>query len=174
MKDIWVTSDHHWFQESILKFTDDKGNLIRPNFNNVNEMDEHMVQQWNSVVKPGDKVYHLGDVFIGSKEKFLELRKRLNGSINLIIGNHDDMEFMVTCKAFKKVLYWRKLPEFGLLLSHDAKHKETLYHYHTKSYLKNIHGHVHHHEEYDKELYKNVCVERTNYTPVNIEDLRIK
>lgn len=173
MKEIWITSDHHWFQESILKFEDDSGNLVRPQFSSVDEMDEFMIERWNSVVKPYDKVYHLGDFFVGDRNKFLELRKRLHGKINLIIGNHDDLDFMVNSKAFNKVQFWRKLPEFGLLLSHVPQHKETLYHYHTQSYLKNVHGHIHQNDAYE-EHHVNVCVEKTNYTPVNIEDLRIK
>jgi len=80
---------------------------------------------------------------------------------------------MVKSGAFNKVQFWRKMPEFGIMLSHVPQHKETLFNYKTDSYLKNVHGHTHQHEEYDKDVYKNVCVERTNYTPVNIEDLRI-
>ena len=49
-----------------------------------------MIENWNSVVKKGDYVYHLGDVFFGSKETFPALWNRLNGSKRLIIGNHDD------------------------------------------------------------------------------------
>lgn len=171
MKDIWVISDHHWSQESILSFKDDNGNLVRPQFSNVHEMDEYMIEKWNSVVKMGDKVYHLGDFYSGDLSKFMDLRKKLNGKINLIIGNHDDIDFMVKSKAFNKVQFWRKLPEFGLLLSHLPQRKETLYHYHTQSYLKNIHGHIHQNDSYE-DYQINVCVEKVNYTPVNIEELR--
>lgn len=173
MKNIWVISDHHWSQESILSFKDEDGNLVRPEFSNVNEMDEYMIEKWNSVVKQGDKVYHLGDIYAGDPDKFLDLRKKLNGKINLIIGNHDDIDFMIKSKAFNKVQFWRKLPEFGLLLSHLPQRLETLYHYHTSSYLKNIHGHTHQNNEYE-DYHVNVSVERVNYTPVNIEELRTK
>jgi calcineurin-like phosphoesterase family protein len=40
-------------------------------------MDEDLINNWNSVVKEHDKVYHLGDVVINRKA--LQLVKRLNG-----------------------------------------------------------------------------------------------
>lgn len=178
MKEIWITSDHHWFQESILKFEDNSGNLVRPQFSSVDEMDEFMIERWNSVVKPYDKVYHLGDFFVGDRNKFLELRKRLHGKINLIIGNHDDLDFMVNSKAFNKVQFWRKLPEFGLLLSHVPQHPSSLLYNKDKKGkwptdcipFYGIHGHIHRNIS-PIGPYRNVCVEVTNYTPVNIETL---
>lgn len=47
---------------------------------------------WNRKVKPGDYVYHLGDFAYGSHatvEATRRLRKRLNGHIYLIRGNHE-------------------------------------------------------------------------------------
>lgn len=180
MKEIWVTSDQHWFQESILKFKDEYGNLIRPEFSTVDEMDETMVERWNSVVKPYDKVYHLGDFFYGehNQQRFLDLSKRLNGKINLIIGNHDSIDFMAKSGAFNKVQFWRKMPEFGILLSHVPQHINNL------MYLKDktgkypndcipfygIHGHIHRNIS-PTGPYRNVCVEVSNYTPINIETL---
>ena len=50
-------------------------------------MDEEMVKRWNEVVRPNDKVYHLGDVVIARKN--LHILGRLNGKQRLIRGNHD-------------------------------------------------------------------------------------
>jgi calcineurin-like phosphoesterase family protein len=71
-KDIWVISDTHLSHENILKFTDsDTGDLIRGHlFDNVDQMDEFILEKWNSTIKEGDIVYHLGYVFIGRKERF--------------------------------------------------------------------------------------------------------
>ena len=80
MTDIWLISDTHFNHRNILTFKDDDGNLIRPNFTNVHDMDEHMVECWNSVVKDGDIVYHLGDVYFGELGQLLNRcrgRKRL-------------------------------------------------------------------------------------------------
>ena len=63
---IWFTSDQHFSHGNILKFVDKNGNKIRP-FTQVDEMDEHLIEQWNNNVKKGDKVYHLGDITFNKK-----------------------------------------------------------------------------------------------------------
>ena len=41
----------------MLRFTDSTtGALVRPGFASVDEMDDHMITQWNSVVKDDDIV----------------------------------------------------------------------------------------------------------------------
>lgn len=84
VRNIWFVSDTHGFHQNILKYCN------RP-FGSVEEMNEAIVANWNSVVKPDDHVYHLGDFCFGNVEKwnwFLEPGK-LNGHIHLILGNHD-------------------------------------------------------------------------------------
>ena len=53
---------HHFFHKNVLGFLDDDGVPIRGQFESLEAMHEYMVAQWNEVVKPKDKVYHLGDV----------------------------------------------------------------------------------------------------------------
>ena len=170
-KNIWVISDTHFNHENILKFTDRDGFIIRP-FASVQQMDEHMVQKWNSVVKPGDKVYHLGDVFFGSKEYFKKLWPRLNGSKNLIVGNHDDIKFMSNGGFFKKVYMWRKLPEFNMLLTHVPVHDSVLGESRfNKQPYNNIHGHIYQNKS-PSDRHVCVSVEQIGYTPINMEELR--
>lgn len=81
---IFFSSDMHGFHNNILKYCN------RP-FGSVEEMNEALVANWNSVVGPDDHVYHLGDFCFGNVEKwnwFLGPGK-LNGHIHLILGNHD-------------------------------------------------------------------------------------
>ena len=172
MNDIWVTSDSHWNHVNILRFTDSNtGKLIRPEFKDVTDMNETMIRNWNSVVKPGDKVYHLGDVFFGDKEWFKSMWSRLNGSKRLIVGNHDDVKFLSSGGFFAKVMMWRMFPEFNILMSHVPLHDSGLYRGSTKdSPMLNVHGHIHQNKS-PKGPYHCVCVEQTNYTPVHIEDL---
>lgn len=83
-KNIWFSSDHHFFHNNILKYCN------RP-FETVEAMNGALVTNWNSVVKPDDHVYHLGDFCFGNVEKWNWCLEpgRLNGHIHLILGNHD-------------------------------------------------------------------------------------
>lgn len=185
MRDIFVTSDSHFRHANILKFVDTAtGKLVRGDrFSDVDEMDEHMIERWNSVVKQGDIVYHLGDVVMGDQDWFKKNWPRLKGRKRLIVGNHDDIKFLASGGFFQKVQLWRMFTEFGLLLSHVPLHINSLYRYASKDELApiymepelmlNVHGHIHQNPS-PEGPYKCVCVEQTDYTPVNIEELRIK
>lgn len=179
-KDIWLISDTHFGHANILYFQDKEGKFIRGSrFSSVDEMDETMVENWNKTVKPGDLVYHLGDVFMGSKENFLKLWKGLNGSKRLILGNHDDAKFFIKNELVTKVVVWRELHEYGLLLSHIPldptqlfRHRHNIYS-EEKEMLLNVHGHIHQNPS-PTEHHRCVCVEHIDYTPIHIEELRIK
>lgn len=169
MSDIWVTSDTHFFHANILKFTDRNGSLIRPNFATVSEMNEHMADMWNESIKPGDKVYHLGDVFVGNEwETFKTFFDKLNGKKRLIVGNHDNIEKLVKLNFFQKTYMWRMFPEQGLLFSHVPVHQSGLWR--NGKPLTNVHGHIHQNNS-PQGFYRNVCVEKTQYKPVHFEDL---
>jgi len=182
-KDIWIVSDTHFNHENVLKFVGDKGQLVR-DFSSVEEMNETMINNWNSVVKPGDKVYHLGDVFFGEQAWFKKMWPRLKGAKRLVVGNHDDIKFLSSGGFFSKVSMWRMFPEFGLLLTHVPVHPSNLKilvaedNYkegdcgQTQKTFLNVHGHIHQNNS-PEGPYRNVCVEQTNYTPINIEELRI-
>jgi calcineurin-like phosphoesterase family protein len=170
-RDIWITSDHHFSHANILKFTDDVGQLIRPEFSSVEEMDEVMIERWNSVVNPHDLVWHLGDIMF-NKTKFVEnILPKLNGKLRITVGNHDDIRFLASLNRFEKIVMERRFDEFGLILSHRPLHQSGLWNHRGQFELHNCFGHIHQNPAPDGP-YTNVCVERTNYTPVNIEELR--
>ena len=179
-RNIWLISDTHFGHANILKFTDNDGNLIRgARFSSVEEMNETMVENWNKTVKPGDIVYHLGDVFFGPKEDFLKLWKWLPGSKRLVLGNHDDAKFFIKNELVTKVTVWREFHEHGLLLSHIPLDPSGLLRYRHQKFseenaisLLNVHGHIHHNPS-PTEHHRCVCVEHIDYTPINIEELRI-
>ena len=78
----WFTSDYHFYHRNILKYT------TRP-CATVEEMNEFLIKNHNSVVSKHDMVYHLGDLCFGSREQKLEILNRLNGQFHIILGNHD-------------------------------------------------------------------------------------
>lgn len=162
-RNIWVISDTHFGHENIIKYCD------RP-FKSVYQMNQTMIENWCRVVNPEDIVYHLGDVYMGADGKDVhEILRRLPGRKRLILGNHDDGKSAVIQNNFQKVVVWRMFREFGLLLSHVPVHEGTL---NPEKCPRNVHGHIHNNVINDKR-YVNVSVEQTNYTPVNIEDLRV-
>ena len=173
-KDIWISSDFHFNHANILNFTDsDTGNPVRPEFDDVVHMNEYMIEQHNKCVKKGDIFYTLGDVTFGDKEQFKSLWPKLQGSKRLIVGNHDDIKFLSSGGFFKKVMMWRMFPEFGLLMSHVPLHESALWRgkEHDKQMI-NVHGHIHQNPS-PEGPFKCMCVEQINYTPVNIEELRV-
>jgi len=173
-KDIWVISDTHFNHRNILTFEDNVGKPVRQ-FDDVVHMNETMINNWNSVVKPGDIVYHLGDVLFGmDKLQWLDNHmKRLYGKKRLLFGNHDNPAHFVKTGYFGKTMLWRQWPEYNILMTHVPVHESTLAEKHRWKYdrpVLNVHGHIHQNAS-PKGPYKCVCVEQINYTPVHIEDL---
>lgn len=163
MRDIWVISDTHWGHSNIIKYCN------RP-FSTVDEMNHVMVENWNKTVKDEDIVYHLGDVYFGNHS----MLNSLKGRKRLILGNHDNGKDQNLHNVFQKISVWRMFPEFGLLLTHVPVHESSLERLDGKDRysLVNVHGHIHDRPAPSK-LHRNVSVEMINYTPINIEELRI-
>lgn len=146
----------------MLNFTNPDGSKVRPGFSSPEHMNEFMVERWNGVVRPQDKVYHLGDV--GMTKKSLEVVGRLNGKKSLVMGNHDIFDASIYLKWFKNV---RAIKVFD---SHVFTHMPV----HTGSierFKGNVHGHVHCRSLEDPR-YFNASVEVINYTPIAWEDLK--
>ena len=78
---IFFTSDNHWSHKNILEF------CKRP-FEDVEEMNRKMVENWNNKVPKDGIVYHLGDFCWGGYQLWKSIREQLNGEIILIKGNH--------------------------------------------------------------------------------------
>lgn len=167
---IWVTSDTHYNHARIIEFIDYNGNRTRT-FDTVQQMNECLLDHWNDRVKPGDIVYHLGDVMFGDKEYFQTMWPKFNGSKRLIVGNHDDIKYLSSGSFFKKVMMWRMFPEHNILLSHVPLHPSSLFRgKNSDAPMLNIHGHIHTMDS-PEGPYRNVCVEKTNYYPIELEEL---
>ena len=63
MSATWLISDPHFGHANICRFLNDDGSKLRP-WDTPEEMDEVLVSNWNSVVRPKDRVYCLGDVVL--------------------------------------------------------------------------------------------------------------
>ena len=80
---VWFTADTHFGHANILKYSG------RPFDGDVERHDRALVANWNANVGPRDLVYHLGDFAFKSTQSAAEYRRKLNGQIYLIEGNHD-------------------------------------------------------------------------------------
>lgn len=169
MSATWLISDPHFGHANICRFLNDDGSKLRP-WDTPEEMDEVLVSNWNSVVRPKDRVYCLGDVVIN--RRCLPTLGRLNGRKCLIFGNHDIfrtseyLEYFDNCRA-----YW---PLDGFVLSHIPMHRDSL-----SRWKANIHGHLHNKVVLSSDgspdpKYINVCVEKINYTPISFEEIRLR
>ena len=81
-ENIYFVSDTHFNHENIIKY------CKRP-FKSVEENDEELIRRWNEKVPKDGIVFHLGDVAFGDLNYVDDILKRLNGTIYLVIGNHD-------------------------------------------------------------------------------------
>lgn len=169
MGKIFLVSDTHFAHKNILRFLDKEGNRTRPHWDDIEAHDFDLVARWNSVITEEDKVYHLGDVYMGNSSYVDNLLSKLNGKKRLILGNHDNPRDQVLQKHFKKIMLWRKFPEYGLLLTHVPVHESVLGEGRFKGVsVRNVHGHIHHNPA-PSSKHVNISVEQIDYTPVNIE-----
>lgn len=88
-------------------------------FSSVEEMNEAIVSNWNSVVADDDEVYVLGDCILNDNEGGIELLKQLKGHIYIIAGNHDTDARIELYKQLDNVEY--------LGFAHRLKYKK--YHF---------------------------------------------
>ena len=81
---LWFTADHYFGHDNIIHFRD------RP-FADTSEMDETMVERWNSTIQEDGEVWHLGNfAHRCGPNRRAEIFSRLRGrAIHLIRGPHD-------------------------------------------------------------------------------------
>lgn len=146
----FVYSDPHFNHELIRS-------LYRTQFADVDEMNEYMVDEYNKIINKKDKVYFLGD--IGDKAGIEKYLPRMRGHKILILGNHDQQN-----KSFYKK-YFEEVHDGGIFYS-----KRIILTHHPipmEPGSINVHGHTHI-IDLDSKEHANVCVERTDYKPINI------
>ena len=91
MPNTWFTGDSHFGHKNMVKGVStwpDKS--VCRDFPTIEEMNDQLVLGINSVVRPDDVLYHLGDWNFGGLKNMREFRDRIHcESIHLILGNHD-------------------------------------------------------------------------------------
>jgi calcineurin-like phosphoesterase family protein len=168
----FVISDMHLGHSAVWeRFKRDDGTPLRP-FTDTEEMHEVLVERWNAKVKPNDVVYNLGDVAL--KKSALPVLSRLNGSMRLIMGNHEIYGHKTYLQYFHDVVAYRHVRD-KFLLSHIPVHASEL-----SRWGANVHGHLHDKEVMDPTTcrpdarYLCVSVEQTDYAPLAFEEVEAR
>jgi calcineurin-like phosphoesterase family protein len=167
---IHFVSDTHWGHANIIRYSS------RP-YSSVQEMDEALIKNWNDNVKPDDIVWHLGDFAFMPYQSFKKMLWRLNGQINVVLGNHDKMivqhrEDLLMQGKIKSIQHYRELKVNGQLI--------VMFHYGLRTWRDNsrgsisLHGHSHGNlKQQGKSVDVGVdCKEITHeYRPIHIDEV---
>ena len=153
---VYIISDMHFDDKFILSYEN------RP-FDTVDEMNQTILENWNTTVKEEDVVYVLGDV---GSETYIS---RLNGIKYLVKGNHDTKanEEYRKC-GFKEVYDLPVILEDFWILSHEPMYVNSNMPY------ANLFGHVHANPIYRSVSPQSFCVsvERIGYKPVLLSEIK--
>lgn len=161
---VFFTSDTHYDHRGALRF--------RPQFQSLDQMNNHITERWNSVVGKGDTVYHLGD-FGFDERRFKYWLNKLNGQVHLILGNHDPE--------------WpcNKIKDIGFASIRESRYikvegvKIYLHHYACRTWRSSVHGsyHLYGHSHGDIDDYNrstDVGVDAWNFYPVPFKKIHAR
>lgn len=177
---IYVSSDTH--------FGHDRGFIYTPRgFKSIQENDEIIIERFNSIVRPDDDLYLLGDQMLGDNEYGLNCLRRLNGKLHIFWGNHDT--------DVRKQLYW-DLPNLAEGYGYAGMLKYRKWRFYLSHYptitdnlddvskpwqqVKNLYGHTHQKTNFynDNPLMYHIGVDSHDCYPVSIdqviEDIKCK
>lgn len=179
-KNIWLYSDSHWDHRNIINY------CHRP-YSSVEHMQQEMLSNINSVVKPDDELWCLGD-FAFSEKTVPYILGQLNVNDKyLVSGNH--------CKTHPMHKGWEKARErylqygftgvyqevhnwHGFLVNHFPYHQSDQYDKKftgwrpkdTGEFL--LHGHDHRTPETRlRERMLDCGVDGNNYFPINLDEV---
>jgi len=165
MKTRYVISDLHLGHERLLQTQEDRPAMRQ--FASADEMNERIIDNWNAIVADTDRVYILGD--IAMQRRYIPLLGRLKGRKKLIRGNHDIHKLSDYTPYFDDITAC-VVYEKRFLLTHFPIHSGSI-----DRYRLNIHGHLHRSivmlDGKPDPRYVNVCVEQTDYKPVNLDKI---
>ena len=173
---IWVTSDWH-FNHDRKFIWEARG------FSSVKEMNESIIERYNSVVGKNDIVYCLGDCGLGGagQEALDQLKsyiERLNGTIIIVQGNHctdKRVNLYRQCKNVQQVdiATTFKYKGYHFYLSHYPTLTGNLEKESLKQMTLNLYGHTHQKTNFyeDRPYMYHVGVDSHDCYPVSIDQI---
>lgn len=161
----YFSSDMHFRHKNIIKYSN------RP-YASIEEMQEGLIANHNSRVRPQDWWFHLGDFAFAPYEYIASIVKRLNGKKVMLPGNHDNWEHLL------------KLKEAGLVdhvfrdwFGKIGNHRFHLYHFPIQSWegahhgTIHLHGHSHGSTTSPDMLRLDVGVDCHNWFPISYKEI---
>ncbi|HEY4355936.1 MAG TPA: hypothetical protein VGN16_09330 [Acidobacteriaceae bacterium] len=165
----YFTSDTHFNHANII------GYCKRP-FADVFEMNKALIERWNAVVGPDDRVFHLGDFAMGNHDIAPGIFDQLNGDKHLVRGNHDSKKTDKLGWASVSPATWyveRSDAPIGIYLIHNPAGVKP-----QMAPATVLHGHLHGMSDlhpFTKHIrYIDVGVDCWDYRPVTLEQLLSK
>ena len=167
---IWFTADTHFNHGNIVSYSS------RP-FDDLEDMTERIIEQWNERVNHGDLVYHLGDFALSWGKRDFDpidwILSRLNGNKWLIRGNHDREEVYKNPRWNKVEFYHELKVDLGGV----HKQRIVLCHYamrvwnqmHRGSWM--LHGHSHGNLSDIGGKSMDVGVDCHDYRPISLDEV---
>lgn len=169
---VYFTSDLHFYhdREFIWK--------VR-GFNNIEEMNAAIEKNWNDTIKEKDHVYVLGDLMLGgASNQGIEILKRLNGNIHIVIGNHDTdtrLKLYSVLPNIKSINYadFVKYNGYKFFLTHYPCNTGNLDKESLRQMTLNLSGHTHSKDKFymDIPYMYNVALDAHNCTPVHVDEI---
>ena len=168
MNNVWFIADTHFSHANILKYCN------RP-FADVREMDETIIENWNSLVDDLDIVWVLGDFCMSRNVAVIRsYLMRLKGRICITLGDHDAYKGVMKSAGFDTV---RDLVNFT---SHRSlgKNSITLCHWPFAIWRKShynswcLHGHCHG-KYYASGKIHDVGVDNNDFKPLSLEQIKV-
>lgn len=171
-KEIWFCSDLHLGHSNMYKFTNYDGTKCRP-WDNYEEAEEYMLQEFNKVLKPTDTLYILGDVASKTDRASYFFNALVPCRRILLMGNHDNkIGFKFLSKYFNEIRGAYNLENY--IMTHIPVSSGSKGRFKT-----NIHGHTHNNiitmdnnGKIPDPWYRNVCVERTGFKLINFSEIK--
>ena len=179
MSTVFVISDPHFNAPNVRYIP---GRKEWAEGMSIEEHDQKLIDNWNSVVGKRDVVWLLGDIGHDKPRGYLKgfVVAQLQGTIKVIGGNHDTARVLQDFATDGHVhgAVSKSIAGYRCMLTHIPIHPQEMW------WDLNIHGHLHAntvkrhatHKEH-REIgpsdprYLNVCCEHLGYTPQPIEEL---
>lgn len=161
MSELFFTADTHFGHRNVIKYCN------RP-FETVEQMDQTIIDRWNSMVSPSDVIYHLGD-FTFKDHLIEQYVSQLNGKIHLVLGNHDKKVNLLK-PYFASVSHYIELRSVkpNIIMFHYAMRVWNKRHYGTWHLYGHSHGSLP--DNNDKSL--DVGVDTNDFYPYSYQQLQ--